>query len=319
WVDGEGNEPVAVTGNATYTATFIQVINQYKIKISFENNVNQNIDPEVTIKINGQDVDVYEITSNGILFDYGTEISLVALIQGKYNLSWTENGREATRINNLQMDNFQLKKDEEFTLYISQIFTISVVYDDTMGSVDKGESVSVLRGDDVKMTASANNGYKFVTWVKGEGSYYNAQNLNKAQVTILGVSGNCEITAEFEIVVYKIRIFVDGVLTEMDYTITSQAVALPTPSKDGYKFLGWTGSNGSKPEKNITIASGSFGDKVFYAEFTKPEGNEKLIIILAVAAAVVVTGVIITIIVIAKNKRGRRRRRPITIDLSRFK
>lgn len=52
-----------------------------------------------------------------------------------------------------------------------------------------------------------------------------------------------------------------------DYTIESDSFSLPTPTRDGYTFLGWTGSNGDTPEKNITINKGSYGNKEYIANW----------------------------------------------------
>ena len=43
---------------------------------------------------------------------------------------------------------------------------------------------------------------------------------------------------------------------------------LPVPARAGYEFAAGTGSNGSTPQKTVTIARGSTGDKVFYANWT---------------------------------------------------
>lgn len=49
---------------------------------------------------------------------------------------------------------------------------------------------------------------------------------------------------------------------EMDASIT-----LDTPTKDGYTFLGWTGSNGSTPETSVTIAANTTGDLHYKANW----------------------------------------------------
>ena len=49
---------------------------------------------------------------------------------------------------------------------------------------------------------------------------------------------------------------------EMNNTIT-----LDTPTKNGYTFLGWTGSNGSTPETNVTIAANTTGDLHYKANW----------------------------------------------------
>ena len=52
---------------------------------------------------------------------------------------------------------------------------------------------------------------------------------------------------------------------EMEYNINSQDVALGIPVRDGFRFVGWTGSNGETPERNIVIGSGTIGDRAYTA------------------------------------------------------
>lgn len=54
-----------------------------------------------------------------------------------------------------------------------------------------------------------------------------------------------------------------------NYTIESGDIVLKDPSKPGYKFIGWTGSNGSTPQKNVKIPAGSTGDKSYVAHWDK--------------------------------------------------
>lgn len=51
------------------------------------------------------------------------------------------------------------------------------------------------------------------------------------------------------------------------YNIESSAITLKVPSKTGYSFTGWTGSNGTTPQNSITIPSGSTGDKSYTANW----------------------------------------------------
>lgn len=51
------------------------------------------------------------------------------------------------------------------------------------------------------------------------------------------------------------------------YKVTSEDVTLPRPTKTGYTFAGWTGSNGSTPQKTVTIAKGSTGNKTYTANW----------------------------------------------------
>ena len=47
---------------------------------------------------------------------------------------------------------------------------------------------------------------------------------------------------------------------EMSYT-------LPIPTRDGFNFAGWTGSNGETPQESVTISQGSTGNKNYVANW----------------------------------------------------
>lgn len=55
-------------------------------------------------------------------------------------------------------------------------------------------------------------------------------------------------------------------------------VTLPTPIKEGYTFLGWTGSNGSVPQKTVTIGVGNGGLRTYKANWQEGETEEEVII-----------------------------------------
>ena len=51
------------------------------------------------------------------------------------------------------------------------------------------------------------------------------------------------------------------------YNITTNAITLNNPTRTGYVFLGWTGSNGTTPQMTVTIAQGSTGNKSYTANW----------------------------------------------------
>ena len=78
------------------------------------------------------------------------------------------------------------------------------------------------------------------------------------------------VTAQWTAITYTIAYTLNGgVLANKreEYTIESESYTLPTPTKPGYTFLGWTGSNGSSAQTNVTIASGTIGDKSYTANW----------------------------------------------------
>ena len=52
------------------------------------------------------------------------------------------------------------------------------------------------------------------------------------------------------------------------YNIETANFTLPTPSKSGYTFTGWTGSNGTTAQKSVTITKGSTGNRSYTANWT---------------------------------------------------
>lgn len=52
------------------------------------------------------------------------------------------------------------------------------------------------------------------------------------------------------------------------YTITTNTFSLSNPTRTGYTFAGWTGSNGNEKQTSVSIAKGSTGDKSYTANWT---------------------------------------------------
>lgn len=53
------------------------------------------------------------------------------------------------------------------------------------------------------------------------------------------------------------------------YTIESETITLNEPTMNGYKFAGWTGSNGTKATTNLQIKKGSTGNKTYTANWSQ--------------------------------------------------
>jgi len=53
------------------------------------------------------------------------------------------------------------------------------------------------------------------------------------------------------------------------YYNNSEDITLINPKKNGYTFIGWTGSNGDTPELEVTIPKGSTGNKEYTAVWEK--------------------------------------------------
>lgn len=83
-----------------------------------------------------------------------------------------------------------------------------------------------------------------------------------------------DLYAQWRLVDYTIDYdLTGGTLTEPNpstYTYETEDFTLQNPVREGYIFLGWTGSNGNEPEKEVTIQKGSSGDRTYRANW-QPE------------------------------------------------
>lgn len=134
----------------------------------------------------------------------------------------------------------------------------------------------------IQLPKPTRTGYTFKSWntaINGGG---------------IGVGGdyyepNTDVTlyAQWEPIVYSIEYDYAGGTVETEnpttYTIESGIITLNSPTKVGYTFIGWTGSNGDTPQIDITINKGSTGNKSytanweldFYAYIKQPDGSWK--------------------------------------------
>lgn len=121
-------------------------------------------------------------------------------------------------------------------------------------------------GEDVELSVPTKKGYQFVGW-------YLSSNFNgKVQTKIeKGATGDKTYYAKWSMSTYSIEYNLNGGTQTNDpitsYTINHEDIKLENPTKEYYKFTGWTGSNGSTPSTNVVIKKGSTGNKTYKANF----------------------------------------------------
>jgi len=95
---------------------------------------------------------------------------------------------------------------------------------------------------------------------------------------LAGSTGRKDFTAIWQEVVpdeYSIRYSLDGGVLSAEnpteYTNRTATFTLNNPTKTGYTFDGWTGSNGTTPQTEVTIPKGTTGDLNYTANYTAVE------------------------------------------------
>ena len=150
--------------------------------------------------------------------------------------------------------------NREYTATWAEVY--SITYNLNGGSVSNREEYSAIT-ETFTLNNPTKKGYTFLGWTGSNGE--NPQ----TTVTIpAGSTGNREYVANWEIITYTITTIVQGVETEQNYTVESASITLVQPTRAGATFKGWTGTNGTTPQKNITIAHGSTGDRTYTANWT---------------------------------------------------
>ena len=139
-----------------------------------------------------------------------------------------------------------------------QLYTLTINLNG--GSSSQSLTHYMLEGTTLILTEPTKNGYTFNGWT-GEG-------INGSTFTM--GSSNVTISASWNVINYTITYNLNGGSgnNPSSYNIDTTTFTLANPTKTGYTFNGWTGSNGSSPQTSVTISKGSQGDKTYTANWT---------------------------------------------------
>ena len=109
-------------------------------------------------------------------------------------------------------------------------------------------------------------GYTFKGWTGSNG------NTPQTSVSIAkGSTGNKSYTANWTPENYTIGYTLNGGSVSgnpANYNIETATFTLKNPTRTGYTFKGWTGSNGTTPQTTVQITKGSIGAKTYTANWT---------------------------------------------------
>ena len=108
-------------------------------------------------------------------------------------------------------------------------------------------------------------GYEFVGWTLDGSGMLPAMPL----IIYYGTTGDLRYKAEWRLAEYTITMDLDGGSGQekMVYTMTDEDFELPTPTRNGYEFVGWTGERITTPQTSVKIPKGSTGNKAYTANW----------------------------------------------------
>ena len=152
--------------------------------------------------------------------------------------------------------------------------TANKLYTVTMDTVD-GDPIRpiqyTMESEAFQLPTPVRTGYIFLGWT--------GEDITEPQKTIeipQGSTGDRTYTANWQVIEYTIITLLEGGnagSSQVYFYTVEQTVTLPTPTRTGYTFLGWTGEGITTPQPNVTIPKGSTGDKTYIENWKLTEYN----------------------------------------------
>ena len=245
---GEDNLTVTIpkgsTGNRSYTAHWS--LNTYSI----------------TYDLNGG-------TASGNPTSYTVESATITLNQptktGYTFTGWS--GTDLTGEDNLTVTiPAGSTGDRSYTAHWS-LNTYSITYDLDGGTASGNPDFYTVESSTITLNPPTRTGYTFIGW-----SGTDLSGSDNLTVTIpTGSIGNRSYIAHWSLNIYSITYDLDGgtALGNPDfYTVESSAITLNEPTKAGYVFTGWSGTDlVGEDNLTVTIPAGSIGDRCYTAHW----------------------------------------------------
>ena len=229
WSDGNTENPrtVTITSDTAFMAIFTEAVST----------------PTITVTVNDATMGSATYTLDG-----NTAVLTATPNEGYEFTGWNDGNTENPRTVTITSDTAFMAI---FTEAVSTPTITLTVNDETMGSASY-----TLDGNTAVLTATANEGYSFLTWSDGNTE-------NPRTVTITSDTAFMAIFTE-AVSTPTITLTVnDETMGSASYTLDGNTAVLTATANEGYSFLTWSDGNTENP-RTVTVTS----DTAFMAIFT---------------------------------------------------
>ena len=167
-----------------------------------------------------------------------------------------------------------LTKLEDKTLIPAFIVNVAEGIEHGTVVADKDFVVANAENKAVTLTVTPAESYNIGSVTYNDGTDHEITRENDVYPFTMPAS-NVTVSATFTPINYTITYDLDGgalaenVTNPATYTIESEAITLNNPTRTGYTFAGWTGTGLDAATTEVTIASGSTGNKTYTATWSK--------------------------------------------------
>ena len=148
--------------------------------------------------------------------------------------------------------------------YIRSTYTVTVIGN----GIESISTEPYYWGKTVTLNATLLNGYNFSDWTANIPDIQ----LNKSGTTVSFImpKNNITITAVTTAIEYSINYNLDNGTAQnpTSYTVETPTFSLTAPTRTGYIFDGWTGTDITEMTTNVTITQGSIGDREYTAHWS---------------------------------------------------
>lgn len=228
-------------------------------------------------KINEYQVSISENLEGGSvqgegLKEYGSRVTISATAKAGYSFKGWYNASQlvsSSSTYSFDMPNYPVTYTAKW-----EAITYTVTLNVNGGQALANNSKDVTFDSSFSLPVTTKSGYAFAGW-------YSGANGTGTQITdeagnakaVWSIADNATLYAKWNVVNYKITYVLNGGQNHSNnpatYNIEDANITLNYPTKAGYTFNGWVLQDASSVQKDITIAAGSTGERLYAASWVR--------------------------------------------------